>query len=181
MRLELDGSSPLARGKLRGLEPHTVTRGFIPTRAGKMESGSGYFVGYAVHPHSRGENVSMKLISPSGHGSSPLARGKFGPTELVDLSGGFIPTRAGKIQGHSSATLHTSVHPHSRGENPQYVQYQTCQAGSSPLARGKWSLAILSIHADRFIPTRAGKINGRLDEDPTPEVHPHSRGENLLT
>ena len=50
------GSSPLARGKLRGGLRGDRDIGFIPTRAGKIGARCGAGRNVGVHPHSRGEN-----------------------------------------------------------------------------------------------------------------------------
>ena len=71
---------------------------------------------------------------------------------------GFIPTRAGKISSFCQARSDTKVHPHSRGENNRNPGIIQQIHGSSPLARGKWSVTDETSERLRFIPTRAGKI-----------------------
>ena len=111
--------------------------GFIPTRAGKMLKWVLPTICRRVHPHSRGENLTIDTAKEIAMGSSPLARGKSaerGP----ELGGwGFIPTRAGKIGRVAAGIRIRPVHPHSRGENWWADGGAKVSRGSSPLARGK--------------------------------------------
>ena len=136
------GSSPLARGKSGDLLQRLNVGRFIPTRAGKIEAMSWLELRPAVHPHSRGENVSNTERMLTSRGSSPLARGK-------------------SIDAEYCYNL-TKVHPHSRGENPYATAEEVARQGSSPLARGKWRCISGFLVWYRFIPTRAGKIEPAL-------------------
>ena len=93
----IQGSSPLARGKLELPDPHIDSDRFIPTRAGKIDAVNDLPVAIWVHPHSRGENRLTLMSSMIQLGSSPLARGKYYLIDLTSVVVGFIPTRAGKI------------------------------------------------------------------------------------
>ena len=55
------GSSPLARGKSSATVLGDNHYRFIPTRAGKMDVAGVTNYPRGVHPHSRGENVSLGL------------------------------------------------------------------------------------------------------------------------
>ena len=90
----------------------------------------------------------------------------------------FIPTRAGKIISSYINTISSPVHPHSRGENCGPKLRPVLPLGSSPLARGKFSVEWSFEEEVRFIPTRAGKIRSYGAAHPHEAVHPHSRGEN---
>ena len=72
----------------------------------------------------------------------------------------------------------TTVHPHSRGENIRDAVMQVGAAGSSPLARGKFTALSVQLEHSRFIPTRAGKMRAIQPGLDQARVHPHSRGEN---
>ena len=152
--------------------------GFIPTRAGKMLKWVLPTICRRVHPHSRGENLTIDTAKEIAMGSSPLARGKSaerGP----ELGGwGFIPTRAGKMLKWVLPTICRRVHPHSRGENHATACAEGSPEGSSPLARGKCVCCCWWVGGAGFIPTRAGKIARSTDVVCGMPVHPHSRGEN---
>ena len=174
----MGGSSPLARGKSCAAPRRVARPGFIPTRAGKIHTLTGYGPLGAVHPHSRGENSWSTTRKAWPGGSSPLARGKFVPNQLWKLREWFIPTRAGKIPWAYIPIGPDGVHPHSRGENCYAAVMEIPQEGSSPLARGKCAAGCGQRGRAGFIPTRAGKIGVLSRREARWGVHPHSRGEN---
>ena len=69
------GSSPLARGTLRGFQVLCRVQGLIPARTGNTGRGREQREPCPAHPRSRGEHVSSTSSSFSPSGSSPLARG----------------------------------------------------------------------------------------------------------
>ena len=84
-RITLDGSSPLARGLL-GFEQHAcVLHRIIPARAGFTSSAAPGARAAPDHPRSRGVYMTYPFQSPSGAGSSPLARGL--PRARADADG----------------------------------------------------------------------------------------------
>ena len=172
------GSSPLARGKCGIGHRDLDFVGFIPTRAGKITASSEMVTAWAVHPHSRGENVVGVEGVAAIVGSSPLARGKSCPSNWKAPRSRFIPTRAGKILGKEVMGHPGWVHPHSRGENLSIRPLALDAIGSSPLARGKCCRGCTRAAGTGFIPTRAGKITTGLLSSSRTTVHPHSRGEN---
>ena len=90
------GTSPLARGKLRGCVLLGHCPGNIPARAGKTSgdtSGDGH---RSEHPRSRGENLTVGLDAGEFLGTSPLARGKQTQTRPTRTPVRNIPARAGK-------------------------------------------------------------------------------------
>ena len=93
---EIDGSSPLTRGKPEIALDEARTEGLIPAHAGKTALDSRFHAVERAHPRSRGENGIVRMLSWSPPGSSPLTRGKPGTLErgceLVRL----IPAHAGK-------------------------------------------------------------------------------------
>ena len=97
------GSSPLTRGK-RGREHRRVDRhGLIPTHAGKTDGCAGWGAVWGAHPHSRGENEWSLPTTRVPAGSSPLTRGKPGPTSYAGNITGLIPTHAGKTSQRTRA------------------------------------------------------------------------------
>ena len=94
--MELDGSSPLTRGKPPSLLIRAFRAGLIPAHAGKTTRRSAAVMRRPAHPRSRGENRGMR---PSGHssgGSSPLTRGKPPAGPRPWRRPGLIPAHAGK-------------------------------------------------------------------------------------
>ena len=90
------GSSPLTRGKLLALILLTERKGLIPAHAGKTFSDGTMRHVYRAHPRSRGENTAYMRDGHPELGSSPLTRGKPGPSCPRGGRSGLIPAHAGK-------------------------------------------------------------------------------------
>ena len=75
-RVEVEGSSPLTRGKPRLARRGVVRRGLIPAHAGKTEPRKRRTRPARAHPRSRGENEIALRARMRVSGSSPLTRGK---------------------------------------------------------------------------------------------------------
>ena len=69
------GSSPLARGTQLALRQIHTNQRFIPARAGNTTRSMQAWLGFTVHPRSRGEHGLRCLFLRLLGGSSPLARG----------------------------------------------------------------------------------------------------------
>ena len=131
------GSSPLTRGKLAPGACAPGDWGLIPAHAGKTCR-----VGHAgppirAHPRSRGENSARPPPSASGHGSSPLTRGKRVPPQRDGEAERLIPAHAGKTYCQDCQARFLPAHPRSRGENYMGYALGVRLPGSSPLTRGK--------------------------------------------
>ena len=130
------GSSPLARGLLRGEPLAGLAAGIIPARAGftARQWVEGIYV--RDHPRSRGVYEHPPSLLLRRHGSSPLARGlrEHGGHGL-DLVG-IIPARAGFTETLNCPVNSPSDHPRSRGVYSSSISASHSAAGSSPLARG---------------------------------------------
>ena len=151
------GSSPLTRGKrVRGRRTRMDT-GLIPTHAGKTPSVAVRRGTARAHPHSRGENGRLRASACVRWGSSPLTRGKLGPSGDCAHECGLIPTHAGKTRIPGWPSRAPRAHPHSRGENDGYLDDVTCHGGSSPLTRGKLQAPGSAQRRAGLIPTHAGK------------------------
>ena len=111
------GSSPLTRGKLRRLGRCRTRCGLIPAHAGKTVTTGQMQVVNGAHPRSRGENSPARPRSRAGQGSSPLTRGKPGPTSYAGNLTGLIPAHAGKTASRPHESCSQAAHPRSRGEN----------------------------------------------------------------
>ena len=152
------GSSPHVRGVLlhNCLELHS--RRFIPTCVGKIFDSSCFSLYKRIHPHTRGENIS--LISSSGiySDSSPHAWGKPHFTVLFTARIRFIPTCVGKTSPAFKFFFAGWVHPHTRWENTVMLRSLKISAGSPPIAWGKFSKDLSAGALRRLIPIYVGKI-----------------------
>ena len=131
-----------------------------------------------AHPRSRGENHRRQHQLGRCGGSSPLTRGKLGRLEFQERTAGLIPAHAGKTAGRGRMRRERWAHPRSRGENRTLTYPYCCMMGSSPLTRGKHSLAKNHGRTPRLIPAHAGKTERRKTRRPSAAAHPRSRGEN---
>ena len=92
------GSSPLARGTFRRLQPRRPRQRLIPARAGNISRPRRAPIAPAAHPRSRGEHQPCWWPPPIPSGSSPLARGTSSVLLTCKLENRLIPARAGNIQ-----------------------------------------------------------------------------------
>ena len=90
------GSSPLTRGKPRGLVGHCEALGLIPAHAGKTVRQHRCSRFRTAHPRSRGENDVHGAVGEGVDGSSPLTRGKLGRLPPLCVVRRLIPAHAGK-------------------------------------------------------------------------------------
>ena len=119
--VQLDGSSPLARGTQDLDRLGYVADRFIPAYAGNSYERKKVTEYTSVHPRLRGELLWSKIISNNA------VR--------------FIPAYAGNSSEDSGEKLLKSVHPRLRGELIQASTSINRQRGSSPLTRGTQSSA----------------------------------------
>ena len=73
------------------------------------------------------------------------------------------------------------AHPRSRGENWVHLTSGSAPRGSSPLTRGKLSVAMGGATLQRLIPAHAGKTISVATALVSQRAHPRSRGENFIT
>ncbi len=95
LRVEWQGSSPLARGARCERDPRVVAGRLIPARAGSTRPRPVPTQSAGAHPRSRGEHVASGSGRRQLAGSSPLARGALPHQRCRGHRGGLIPTRAG--------------------------------------------------------------------------------------
>ena len=151
------GSSPLTRGK-PNLGAHLEVRlRLIPAHAGKTASAPASSSASTAHPRSRGENSTIRRTVRRGGGSSPLTRGKLPFFTLFTFSLRLIPAHAGKTRVFLHNPCCGWAHPRSRGENDFDLTALIKVLGSSPLTRGKPTVARERLTAPRLIPAHAGK------------------------
>ena len=114
-------------------------------------------------------------------GLIPAHAGKTDPHALSPVGGGLIPAHAGKTAWRSAIPSRPRAHPHSRGENRSAITVVTCCRGSSPLTRGKHTVAIREPSLPGLIPAHAGKTARPCARLIRWRAHPRSRGENIQT
>ena len=152
------GSSPRPWGtRNRSVAPGVVRR-FIPTPVGNTRRPIRSCAARPVHPHARGEHITVDHVSGCGAGSSPRPWGTrlAGPAASADER--FIPTPVGNTSPRAPARISFSVHPHARGEHGTSVQH--------------------AIDVQRFIPTPVGNTGACRAPARPRAVHPHARGEH---
>ena len=150
------GSSPLARGTLRGSSRGLVLVRLIPARAGNTSLTALSSATSPAHPRSRGEHVlTIRQLLPAP-GSSPLARGTLDGVEGEQVAARLIPARAGNTFYCTCARHFPTAHPRSRGEHAGVFSLETLTCGSSPLARGTQFTDRPAGRRQRLIPARAG-------------------------
>ena len=130
------GSSPRAWGTHRTAFAGRLPNRFIPTRVGNTSLLLAKTGREPVHPHARGEHISIRRLFHEDAGSSPRAWGTLLTTELGEVNIRFIPTRVGNTFMVSLSVMSRAVHPHARGEHPRSVNGLTAGGGSSPRAWG---------------------------------------------
>ena len=195
---DMQGSSPLTRGKRL---PECLSRhwpGLIPAHAGKTWSDLYWGACAGAHPRSRGENKPSGALANIAYGSSPLTRGKLqarrGGLDLSGLIpahagktgrdadatpvGGLIPAHAGKTAPQPQPSSAQSAHPRSRGENATVWSASSGYMGSSPLTRGKRGQRQVVFDRRGLIPAHAGKTSRMMKSGSDKAAHPRSRGEN---
>ena len=172
------GSSPLTRGKLRGLMHRINPARLIPAHAGKTLTPTEWVTKLKAHPRSRGENRRRCDATDITTGSSPLTRGKL-EVVVAGLEGiRLIPAHAGKTTETAASGRFRRAHPRSRGENALRVRDLPQWRGSSPLTRGKPRRTPGLRESGGLIPAHAGKTRPACQYCPTTNPHPRSRGEN---
>ena len=155
------GSSPHARGTLRGGDRMRGHTRFIPACAGNAPPPSARNGSASVHPRMRGERLIQRRARTSSHGSSPHARGTPCYETLDIWRQRFIPACAGNATIVDLNRRGISVHPRMRGERHQRVSVFVLDTGSSPHARGTHWCDEQSPATGRFIPACAGNARDR--------------------
>ena len=173
------GSSPLTRGKRQQDRHRQAAPRLIPAHTGKTAARDRQARPNWAHPRSRGENPLITAATVISWGSSPLTRGKPGPSARRFRGGRLIPAHAGKTRLRSPWARRCRAHPRSRGENWSAPKLAVGQSGSSPLTRGKLhSCSSFELHAG-LIPAHAGKTPRTPWRRRRSRAHPRSRGENF--
>ena len=173
------GSPPRAWGQLNCVRVASAWNRFTPTCVGTTRMRALSVAGTTVHPHVRGDNVTLLWCQRPPYGSPPRAWGQL------------VQTR------HDASDR--AVHPHVRGDNRDRAVVVCKRDGSPPRAWGQrcgplrssrsntvhphvrgdnewWCLDCCS--ASRFTPTCVGTTDDEPTNDKDISVHPHVRGDN---
>ena len=170
------GSSPLARGLLYTWQGGWNSTRIIPARAGFTPSGSREPSRCRDHPRSRGVYSKPIRAGLSSPGSSPLARGLQGMTDVHRAAIRIIPARAGFTPADNNVVDAHMDHPRSRGVYQSSPCSTSPRPGSSPLARGLQFVRDVQPAGLRIIPARAG-FTLRFEAFASGSAdHPRSRG-----
>ena len=170
------GSSPLARGLLKGTDIEAKKTGIIPARAGFTDTQTLLPRKVRDHPRSRGVYLSQLLGQRVILGSSPLARGLLHSGEHGDDACRIIPARAGFTRSYQNHLQKYWDHPRSRGVYLPVAWATSPWLGSSPLARGLRNGVRDHLHLRGIIPARAGFTSSPTATSSTLPDHPRSRG-----
>ncbi|SUD58844.1 Domain of uncharacterised function (DUF2825) [Ectopseudomonas oleovorans] len=152
---------------------------FIPAGAGNTSGAACAVLSASVHPRWRGEHAYRQVQGNEDAGSSPLARGTHLQLSLGNLQIRFIPAGAGNTNWSREVQRFSSVHPRWRGEHRLGQTLPPLSHGSSPLARGTLSTAMVKVTAERFIPAGAGNTKNISHSIRSTTVHPRWRGEHI--
>ena len=130
-----------------------------------------------VHPHARGERIS--LMSPRRYciGSSPRPWGTLFGSAEARMMLRFIPTPVGNAVAMCGRYSPIPVHPHARGERRRIKAIGVEPYGSSPRPWGTPPADWKRIEGARFIPTPVGNACPTGGTRSGRTVHPHARGE----
>ena len=174
------GSSPRARGT--GAPPSTLrqTSRFIPACAGNSFPRGSSARAWSVHPRVRGEQTLTLVLSGTGHGSSPRARGTADWLSAAHRCRRFIPACAGNRACAALAAGLKPVHPRVRGEQRNPLMSHIRLTGSSPRARGTGHRRHVLKRERRFIPACAGNRCAWAALPQAGPVHPRVRGEQVV-
>ena len=152
-------------------------RRFIPTGVGNSFDPCRHCLRHSVHPHGRGELLSINFCSSKHGGSSPRAWGTLAMRRNSAEQLRFIPTGVGNSPCQRLRRLNRAVHPHGRGELPIMESPFSESCGSSPRAWGTLSVHLGYYQIARFIPTGVGNSARQDSLARSQTVHPHGRGE----
>ena len=131
------GSPPRAWGQCDEALPVVLDRRFTPTGVGTIATDTYDRQRRTVHPHGRGDNLSLSYICANARGSPPRAWGQWYPHRPRAASIRFTPTGVGTITRRSKMYQSIAVHPHGRGDNGVGRSWSGSLSGSPPRAWGQ--------------------------------------------
>ena len=154
--MSLIGSPPRAWGILPVLFGTVTVARFTPTCVGNTGKREPRIPRLSVHPHVRGEYAALTSARSCRTGSPPRAWGI--PQRLVNRGKcrRFTPTCVGNTACIDLTVTSPPVHPHVRGEYPEWHDYAIAEDGSPPRAWGIHRPDQPPTAAERFTPTCVG-------------------------
>ncbi len=176
-----DGSSPHPWGTLCMTTYATGNPRFIPTPVGNTLTFQMANSLCSVHPHTRGEHFCQKESPQTGGDSSPHPWGTLRQKSGITYTRRFIPTPMGNTGPGPGRRRSLPVHPHTRGEHSWRTSRSASAFGSSPHPWGTHHSLRPSSPFPRFIPTPVGNTSMNPQNKRTRSVHPHTRGEHLMS
>ena len=173
------GSSPRTWGTLFHALFSSAPGRFIPTHVGNTDGTVLESRGCSVHPHARGEHLTVAGSPRTLVGSSPRTWGTLLKNMQVSNKTRFIPTHVGNTILQRILGRQVAVHPHARGEHCGPAGRRWTHVGSSPRTWGTHLEREMNKHPSRFIPTHVGNTSACRTILSPRTVHPHARGEHI--
>ena len=173
--------SPRMRGNLYDFIIAKISRGSIPTHAGKPWGWGRMAISQGVYPHACGETLWDIATTSLFKGLSPRMRGNLLHRHRPARCNGSIPTHAGKPFGDAGSVWRCGVYPHACGETCYAQSLRPERSGLSPRMRGNHTLDARSLVLMGSIPTHAGKPGNGLRMVALYGVYPHACGETATT
>ena len=133
----LVGSPPRAWGQSDRGGAVGVGERFTPTGVGTIRNQRWCSTPETVHPHGRGDNLTLNCEKDFDIGSPPRAWGQLCSSSSRHNSSRFTPTGVGTIARCHAAQPVTAVHPHGRGDNGVDTRVSNGFAGSPPRVWGQ--------------------------------------------
>ena len=159
------GSPPRTWGRLFGRDQLAIQSRFTPTHVGKTQP-SGELLGVVlVHPHARGEDISICSYNSVVEGSPPRTWGRLLYPDLDSTGLWFTPTHVGKTNSIICVYSLMLVHPHARGEDAGIYSINDYLTGSPPRTWGRRKRLLTTFQTPWFTPTHVGKTSKKLYEN----------------
>ena len=111
-----DGSPPRAWGRPPPYTIHLTLSRFTPTCVGTADAKTKEGEQWTVHPHVRGDGLSVGSSLRAHSGSPPRAWGRRVARPSAPPQPRFTPTCVGTAHSHHAFTYTRTVHPHVRGD-----------------------------------------------------------------
>ena len=174
--LGIRGLSPRVRGNPLLSINSTIGGGSIPARAGEPSSPRPKPPAPSVYPRAcGGTRLYAKGASP-WQGLSPRVRGNRKTTDILSVTQGSIPARAGEPSGRTPRTGGRGVYPRACGGTSKGRRGPRAYYGLSPRVRGNPLPPFSMLVLVRSIPARAGEPATSLGQLHLVSVYPRACG-----
>ena len=164
---------------MRGKGCNKHNRAVIPRITGKRKAPNPGISALWDHPRTRGEKLSLQLLSAASLGSPPHTRGKEEGIPPVDAAVGITPAHAGKRCPPDISDTLPGDHPRTRGEKPVLVAALRAPVGSPPHTRGKARAKCKAKEPRGSPPHTRGKDPGSFVRGARPGITPAHAGKRL--